>query len=113
MKNCSKESLLVVSEFLTISQIEDAHKRAVGRPLPSAPKAIGWGIHKGSSKARDLMWVLSSYNASRSHLFRVAGLELNHKSRLESDPTELNEKMQRTSAIIDLQSYEDWKARCG
>lgn len=49
-------SLLVVSNFLTLQEIESDHYSVTGKPLPSAPTVIGWGLNKGSTKTRELMY---------------------------------------------------------
>ncbi len=43
-----------VSEFLTMSQIEESHQRATGKPLPSVPTAFGWLLVKLNSATQGL-----------------------------------------------------------
>ena len=44
------------------------------------------------------------------NVLRVAGLELNHKSRIEGNLPSLDQEMEKTLKVIDLQTYEKWKS---
>jgi len=46
--------LAPVSEFLSMSQIEDSHQRATGKPLPSVPIAFGWLLIKLNNATQGL-----------------------------------------------------------
>jgi hypothetical protein len=44
--------LTLVSEFATMTQLEDSYQRALGKPLPSVPAAVAWPIMKMNKMIR-------------------------------------------------------------
>ncbi|PSS06762.1 hypothetical protein M430DRAFT_46100 [Amorphotheca resinae ATCC 22711] len=87
--------LTLVSEFATMTQLEDSYQRALGKPLPSVPAAVAWPIMKMNKMIR---WLIND-------------LEKSHRARVEGEYPQLENEVSLANEVFEIRmmrTYYDW-----
>ncbi|KAH8687360.1 hypothetical protein BGZ60DRAFT_465721 [Tricladium varicosporioides] len=87
--------LTLVSEFSTISQIEDSHQRALGTRLPAIPSPLGWLLTKINKATQGL----------------ISDLELNHYVRVSGEYPEHEAEIALARSAFKMKTYQEWKSQ--
>jgi nucleoside-diphosphate-sugar epimerase len=91
-KKYKHKVLCLCSEFLTMSQLEESHQRAVHRRMPSVPGAFAWIITRLNNATQDL----------------IRDLERNHLARAEGSYVEIDEELRLANEAYKMRPHAEY-----
>lgn len=86
------QTLAVVAEYATMAQMEEAHRRAKGKPLPAVPWALGWLLLKLNKSTQGL----------------IQDVERSHHARTSGEYPECEKELELARSACKMKSYEEW-----
>ncbi|RDW66729.1 hypothetical protein BP5796_09478 [Coleophoma crateriformis] len=86
---------VLCSDCLTMGQVEEAHKRALGHAIPAIPNMLASLIIRANGATQDL----------------INNLEHVHVSRINGHYPELTREIQLSNEVFPMRSYHDWLLR--
>ncbi|TVY80782.1 putative transporter MCH2 [Lachnellula suecica] len=89
------ETLVAVSEFSTMSQLEESHKKATGKPIPAVPWVFARAIVKMNKATQSL----------------IEKLLLNHQARISGEYPECEPGVQLANSVYKMRTYYEWKSQ--
>ncbi len=101
----------MVAEFATMKQIEEAHQRALGKPIAAIPTIFGWAITKLSKNTRDIMSRPLRRGVLRRKAntsCRIRGVEVNHHSRISGEYPTFEEEIEIARQAYNGKTYYQW-----
>ncbi|KAJ8096497.1 hypothetical protein POJ06DRAFT_263978 [Lipomyces tetrasporus] len=87
--------LVAVSEFVTMSQLDEEHLQATGKPIPAVPSAFGWLILK--------------MNKETQHL--IASIERNHSDRISGAYPSCDAEVSLANSAYRMRTYYERTAQ--
>jgi len=84
--------VVAVSEFSTISQLEQSYQRALGKPIPAIPYAAAKALIKINKGTQGLIFDLRTCS----------------KARKEGEYLELEEEVKAANDAFKMRTYEEW-----
>ncbi|PMD22606.1 NAD(P)-binding protein [Hyaloscypha hepaticicola] len=84
--------LAVVCECCTMRQLEDAHQRATGKPIPAVPASFAWIITRISKATQSLL----------------AHIELNYNTRISGEYPSVTEEIGLANQAYKMKGCYEW-----
>ncbi|KAH7357072.1 hypothetical protein BKA65DRAFT_496150 [Rhexocercosporidium sp. MPI-PUGE-AT-0058] len=86
------QTLAVVAEYNTMAQMEEAHQRAKGKPMPAVPGVFAWLLLKINKATQGL----------------IQDIELSHHARVSGEYPTCEAELELARSAYKMKSYEEW-----
>ncbi|KAH6721907.1 hypothetical protein BKA61DRAFT_628107 [Leptodontidium sp. MPI-SDFR-AT-0119] len=86
------QTLAVVAEYKTMTQMDEAHQRARGKPMPAIPWAFAWLLLKTNKATQEL----------------IQAIERSHHARTSGEYPSCEAELELAKSAYKMNSYEEW-----
>ncbi|KAH9220716.1 hypothetical protein DL95DRAFT_477901 [Leptodontidium sp. 2 PMI_412] len=86
------QTLAVVAEYKTMTQMDEAHQRTRGKPMPAIPWAFAWLLLKANKATQEL----------------IQAIERSHHARTSGEYPSCEAELELAKSAYKMKSYEEW-----
>ncbi|KAF4625084.1 hypothetical protein G7Y89_g13085 [Cudoniella acicularis] len=87
--------LTLASEFSTMTQLEESHQKALGKPIPAVPAAFGWLLVKMNKATRGL----------------ITDIEKHHYAYVAGEYPSCDSEIALANSAYKMKTYFEWKSQ--
>ncbi|KAK0100781.1 hypothetical protein ONS95_007230 [Cadophora gregata] len=86
------QTLAVIAEYATISEMDESHRRAKGTSMSAIPRVFGWLLLKLNKATQGL----------------IQDIERSHHARISGEYPECEKELELARSAAKMKSYEEW-----